>query len=85
MDKNVFEDKIVVEMNKKLKQIDENLSIGCISSCEDRIVSLGLSIVLKGNKDKIKQLEKLGFKKLYKEKVSNYFNKGKDYFILRMQ
>lgn len=89
MAKKVFEDKIVVEMNKKLKQIDENLSIGCVSSCEDRVVSLGLSIVLKGNKDKIKQLEKLGFKKKYKEKVYNSylgkFGNEKGYFVQKME
>lgn len=80
--KDIWNDEIVINLNKKLKEIDENLSIGVISFSEDKIHSVGITIQVKGNANLIKKLEILGFEKTFREKgVNNKFYQKMTYNI----
>lgn len=68
-----FNHPIVKEMDVKIKQIDESLSISSISSCEGKIRSVGCFLPLKGNADIIKRLKRIGFIEHYREKRGDSF------------
>lgn len=55
--------KIIDKENEKLKKISPDLKIGSVVMYKDQITSMGISIPIKGNAKKIKQLEADGWKK----------------------
>jgi len=70
---DVWNNEIVKNINRKLKEIDESLSIGRASGTSDKIYSVGFSIPLKGNANLIKKIERLGFYRERKEKRHDSF------------
>lgn len=60
--------KIINKENEKLKKISPDLKIGSVVMYKDQITSVGISIPIKGNAKKIKQLEADGWKKTYRQK-----------------
>ena len=60
--------KIIDKENEKLKNISPDLKIGSTVIYRNQITSIGISIPIKGNAKKIKQLEADGWKKTYRQK-----------------
>lgn len=60
--------KIIDKENEKLKKISPDLKIRSVVMDEDQITSMGISILIKGNAKKIKQLEADGWEKTYRQK-----------------
>ncbi len=60
---DAFKSDIVKNANAELKAIRDNLVVQSIGGSEEKIFSLSTSFPLKGNKDIITSLEKLGWEK----------------------
>lgn len=61
----------IVEENRKLKEINPDLSIGRTGVSGNKVISIGVSIPLKGNSTKIRQLEEDGWKSVFRKKRAN--------------
>lgn len=68
MAKSIYENPIVMNMDKQVKKISEDLSITRVGSCNGKVYDVGLTIPIKGNKEIIEKLEEIGFYKEIKEK-----------------
>lgn len=66
---NVFQSDIVKNANKELKEISDNLVVQSVGGSEEKIYSISTSIPVKGNKDIIDSLVKLGWEKTRRFKV----------------
>lgn len=66
---NVFQSDIVKNANKELKEISDNLAVQSVGGSEGKIYSISTSIPVKGNKDIIDSLIKLGWEKTRRFKV----------------
>lgn len=66
---NIFQSDIVKNANEELKAISDSLTVHSVGSSDEKIYSLSTSIPLKGNKDIIHSLEKLGWEKTRRFKV----------------
>jgi len=60
---DIYKSDIVKNANTELKTIKDNLIVQSVGGSEGRISSLTTSFPLKGNKDIITSLEKLGWEK----------------------
>lgn len=57
------------KIEKMIQQIFPELRISSYSLDGNRVTSVGITIPIKGNSKVIKELEELGWKKLYRKKV----------------
>lgn len=68
----MYENQKIIEMeNEKLKRVSPNLKIESVTAYMNQITSVGISIPIKGNAKKIKQLEADGWRKIYRQKLIN--------------
>lgn len=68
----MYENQKIIEMeNEKLKRISPDLKIGSVTAYMNHATSMGISIPIRGNAKKIKQLEADGWRKIYRQKLIN--------------
>lgn len=68
-----WNDPIIIKENKKLQELNPELSISQIVSNNSKICGVGLSIPVKGNAELLRKLDRLGYKPDYREKRGNSF------------
>lgn len=61
-------------IQNQLQTIDPELKIGTYCAYRDKVVGVKIKILLKGHAKVIRQLEALGWKRLYREKLRTDLN-----------
>ena len=59
---------IIDKETRKLKEIDPTWSIGSMTLNGNRAISLGITVKIKGNAEKIKRLEADGWQRTFRKK-----------------
>lgn len=62
---------IIEEENRKLKEVDPGWNIGSIGLDENKAISIGITVPIKGNAAKIKRLEADGWRPTFRKKAWN--------------
>lgn len=67
--------KEIDKINEEIKSINPKLELSSFRINGNTVISVGLMLPVKGNSEVIKKLGNIGFKKLYRQKSSE-FNSG---------
>lgn len=62
---------IIEEENRKLKEVDPGWNIGSIGLDGNKVISIGITVPIKGNAAKIKRLEADGWRRTFRKKIRN--------------
>ena len=68
--------KEIDKINEEIKSINPKLELSSFGINGNTVISVGLTIPVKGNSEVIKKLENIGFKKLYRQKTLEPFDSG---------
>lgn len=62
---------IIDEENRKLKEVDPGWNIGSTGLDGNKVISIGITVPIKGNAAKIRRLEADGWERTFRQKARN--------------
>lgn len=64
---------IIDEENRKLKEVDPDWSIGSLGLSGNKVISISITVPIKGNAGKIKRLESDGWNRTFCKKMNDNY------------